>query len=93
MGPFDHIPPPTQNAIVTSQQVHSKLQEAFPPAVGNFEKLFDAWKATWHTPEMEFEAKYELSHVSISWVQALFYRFRVPLRIKPLFRELRPPLR
>ena len=61
MGPFDPIPPPAENALSTTQLVHSKLQKAFPPAVANFDKLFEAWKATWHTPEMEHEAKYELA--------------------------------
>lgn len=57
MAPYDSVPPPAEEAVVTANQVHDSLKKSYEPAVSNFETLFSAWKATWNTPEMQLEPK------------------------------------
>ena len=57
MAPYEPVPPPAEEAVVTANQLHASLKDSYGPAVSNFETLFDAWKATWNTPEMQLEPK------------------------------------
>ena len=59
MGPYDPIPPPAEATLSTVHNLHQSLRKSYSPAATNFENLFAAWKATWFSPEMEHEAKYE----------------------------------
>lgn len=60
MRPYDPIPPPAEATLSTVHQLHTSLSKTYTPAVTNFESLYAAWKATWFSPEMELEPKYEI---------------------------------
>ena len=57
MHAYEDVPPPAEEAVTTAHKVYGSLEASYQPAVANFEKLFDAWKATWHSPEMALESK------------------------------------
>ena len=57
MAAYDPVPPPADEALVTVNQLHDSLKDSYGPAVSNFETLFNSWKATWNTPEMQLEPK------------------------------------
>ena len=57
MTAYEPVPPPAEEAVATANQLHASLEDSYGPAVSNFETLFDAWKATWETPEMQLEPK------------------------------------
>ena len=57
MTAYSPVPPPADEAVATANQLHDSLKDSYGPAVSNFESLFDSWKATWNTPEMQLEPK------------------------------------
>jgi hypothetical protein len=58
MKPFDPIPAPHPNAVASVSNLHSQLGGAFPALVEQFDKLYAAWKATWHNGSKGLSAQY-----------------------------------